>query len=165
MRRKVEDLIPDDCGHWDWTPEREGALAVTMKKSGIRVAMALIKTWANAWTTSDRMHEDNLLPCIFGCEGDDALAHYLCCDPLWTAVISCSYKRTELLMQPPLVRLCLETPSVEGARLITIAFSCYHALKLGHRDLVEAGCDSGNFCEMHVKLMSLADAFAKDIIG
>ena len=125
--------------------------------------MAVIKSWANAWNTSERMDEDLALPCVFGCGARDRLSHYVSCDPLWTAVISCSAKRVELLHCCPLSRLCLITPSIERARLLTIAFSCYHALKLGHRELVDRACDSNDFDELHAKLLSFADAFARDI--
>jgi len=150
---------------WEWTESLESSLVSLLKRTGMRVAMAVLKSWANAWTTSHRMHEDIALPCIFGCDASDTLSHYICCDPLWTAVISSSYKNVELLNCSPLVRLCLETPSVESARLIAIAFSCYHSLKLSQRLLVESGCDSDDFAETHAKLMSLADAFSRDIVG
>ena len=38
-----------------------------VKRLGVRKSTAVIKTWANAWTTSSRMHEAAVLPCIFGC--------------------------------------------------------------------------------------------------
>ena len=43
-------------------------------------AKSVIKTWANAWTTSSRMHEHVRLPCVFGCQrASDDLSHYLVC--------------------------------------------------------------------------------------
>ena len=43
-----------------------------------------IKTLANGWCTSGRMHEDVSLPCILGCQSaPDDLSHYLTCDILW----------------------------------------------------------------------------------
>ena len=83
---------------------RVSLLAQALTKLGPRVAAAVIKTWANVWTTSTRMHEPIALPCIFGCEGcEDALNHYLSCDILWTAVTSCSFRRTELLWPGPYI--------------------------------------------------------------
>ena len=72
--------------------------------------MAAVKSWANAWTTSLRMHEPLLLlPCIFGCPGcKDEFDHYIVCGALWTAVISCSFKQTEVLQSSPVAKLGLD---------------------------------------------------------
>jgi len=44
------------------------------------VAQQLLRTWANGWTTSFRMHEIQLLNCFFGCFGQpDTQQHYLTC--------------------------------------------------------------------------------------
>ena len=40
-------------------------------------ATCVVKTWANAWATSHRMHEEIVLPCLFGCSQTDSLQHYL----------------------------------------------------------------------------------------
>ena len=131
----------------------------------MRVSMSVIKSWANAWTTSGRMDEEVTLPCILGCEGcEDALSHYICCDPLWTAVISSSNGSEEQLQLSPLARLCLESPTLDCARQLTVAFSTYHALKLAHRDLVDSCVGSGDFHSIQNKLVPLAAAFAKEII-
>ena len=59
---------------------------------------------------------------------------------------------------------CLFEPSLERARMLTVAFSCYHSLKLGHRELVDLGIGSGNFDDTLVKLVSLADAFSRELL-
>ncbi len=128
------------------------------------MAMAVIKSWANVWTTSARMNEDDKLPCVFGCDDRDTLSHYIQCEPFWSVLITCSYRSEVLLHDSPLKRLCLLDPSLEQARLLTIAFSCYHALKLGHRELVQLGCDSGCFDDTLAKLVCLADAYARELM-
>ena len=150
------DVIVDD--------KRISTLAQVTSNLGPRVAAAAIKSWANAWTTSSRMHDPIPLPCIFGCEGgEDSLNHYLCCDPLWTAVISCSFRRTELLWSDPVSRLGLDG-SQESLKMLTVAFSCYHALRMGHRDEVFASLAcGGHSCQVHDSLVSYAKVYASEI--
>ena len=165
LRRKLPGWLPGGIGDWVFSSALEDELSQLLKKAGMRVSVSVIKSWANAWTTSGRMDEEVTLPCILGCDGcEDALSHYICCDPLWTAVISSSKGREEQLQLSPLARLCLESPTLDRARQLTIAFSTYHALKLSHRDLVDACVSSGDFLSVQNKLMPLADAFAKDVM-
>ena len=128
--------------------------------------MAVVQTWANAWNTSSRMHEDQIFPCIFGCEdGRDELEHYLVCEPLWTAVISHSFKRSELLQGGPIDRLSLCCLSEEWMQMIAIAFSCYHAVKLSHRDEIVDFVESGNPNQVIQRLFSYADLYGREILG
>ena len=46
-------------------------------------ATVWMRTVANAWNTSTRMHEDVQRTCIFVCNGLDSLQHHLCCRCLW----------------------------------------------------------------------------------
>ena len=49
-------------------------------------AHSVLKTWANAWTTSTRMHEATRRECLFGCaDASDALSHYVVCPSLWAS--------------------------------------------------------------------------------
>ena len=60
---------------------------------------SILKTWANAWTTSYRLHEPFLCTCVFGCRGEpDALQHYLRCPQLWRHLSPIS--RTNLISAP-----------------------------------------------------------------
>ena len=132
------------------------SISQSLKKLGPRVAMAVVKSWANAWTTSLRMHEPILLPCIFGCPGCQVeLGHYLCCDPLWTAVISCSFKETELLQCSPWSRLGLDGSSA-WLQMVAIEFSCYHAVGLSHRDDILVCTASGHPCQVLDRIMEYA---------
>jgi len=164
LERKFDSF--DSLDDFDVSLSAEGlsVICVHLKKLGPRVAMGVIKTWANAWVTSHRMHEPLLLPCIFGCpECRDELDHYLCCDPLWTAVISCSFKQRELLWSSPVSRLGLDG-SVASLQMITIAFSCYHAIKMSHQGETLASLASGHLCQVHGRLMEYARVFASDIM-
>ena len=138
-------------------------MCALLKRLGVRGSTAVVKTWANAWTTSSRMHETNTLKCIFGCDASDCLDHYLCCDPLWTAVISNSYKKCELLWESPLVKLGLVSPSIEWLQMCAIAFSCYHSIKMSHMPEVLHALESGNPCQVHSRLMNYACAHSKDL--
>lgn len=96
LSRKFDSF---DCFDYagDLTTAGVDELAAQLKKIGVRTSMAVLKKWANAWTTTCRMHEALELPCIFGCHDcEDDLDHYLCCDPLWTIVGSCSSGQSEL---------------------------------------------------------------------
>eukprot|EP00973_Karenia_brevis_P039409 5441033-Karenia_brevis.AAC.1 len=64
------------------------------------IVFVIIRTWANGWTTSHRMHEPRLLPCLFGCPGQqDCLQHYLQCERAWRALKTAL--RTLSLPVPP----------------------------------------------------------------
>jgi hypothetical protein len=142
--------------------------ASRLKKLGPRIAMCVIKTWANAWTTSTRMHEAYELPCIFGCQGcEDDLEHYLICDPLWTVVISCSSGQSELLHAGPFTKLGLafDDSSIVWWKKIAIAFSCYHAIKMSHRFEILSCHESGNFCQVEDRLLEYARVFSRELCG
>ena len=109
------------------------------------------------------MHEPVIVPCIFGCQGcEDSLDHYLCCEPLWTAVKSVSFKRTVLLQSDPLTRTGLDGSS-EWLQMIAIAFSCYHALKMGHRDEILSSLAFGHPWQVWDRLISYAKVYAVEI--
>ena len=71
----------------------------------------------------------------------------------------------EQLQVSPRARLCLENPSLDRARLLAVAFSTYHALKLANRGLVDSSVASGDFYLVQIKLLYLADAYARELIG
>ena len=105
------------------------------------------------------MHEAVILPCIFGCEAVDSLEHYLCCDPMWTILISCSKGGTELLQSSPSTRLGFGADPMAWLQRLAIAFSCYHAINIGHRDEVDSALESGDPSQVHERLMNYARVF------
>jgi len=101
--------------------------------------MAVIKSWGNAWITTERFHESERLPCVFGCGGKDKTSHYFLCDHLWTLLIGCIVPRTSPLYSstdPRVkvgIRLCLISPSPLNIALCMVAFKVYHAIKQDYR--------------------------------
>ena len=66
------------------TMEAAGKL---LKNYRMHDAMRVVKTWTNSWATSDRYQEPEVLPCLFGCTGEeDVLEHYLVC-PILSLVL------------------------------------------------------------------------------
>jgi len=150
---------------WEFSPATEQVLVGILRKLGVRTATAVIKTWTNTWTTSSRMHEIDRMSCIFGCEAEDCLDHYLCCDPLWTAVISNSFRRVELLWSRPLTKIGLVDPSIEWLQMLAIAFACYHSMKIDHKNDISLLLEGGHPCQVHFRLMHYARAHFREIVG
>lgn len=84
-RLGVQDVPRPDAARWQ---EIRTILAKSFAGCG---ALACIKSWLNAWTTTKRMHDARPLSCPFGCAGDDGtpiaddMSHCLHCEPLWNA--------------------------------------------------------------------------------
>ncbi len=72
------------------------------------------------------MHEDIKWPCIFGCEANDEIAHYIVCPILWH--IACSQTSSEDSIYVS-ERLCFVQPSLEKLKRLALAHSIYHACK------------------------------------
>lgn len=103
------------------------------------IVFVLIRTWANGWTTSYRMHEPQLLPCVFGCpQQNDSLQHYLCCERLWRA-LKTALRKTSSTVPPILVRapilskLALMPASRENVVCICAITHTYHTIKHNYR--------------------------------
>ena len=92
--------------------------------------LMVIKTLVNSWSTSRRMHEPTILPCIFCGEGQDYLTHYLECDCLWTILITAANLDCFLLPFSASARLGLMHPSEVRFKLLAGAFLVYHAIKV-----------------------------------
>ena len=150
-----------DLGHSPIPDYCMNDVATSLKKCGARVAMSVMKSWANAWTTSSRMHEAICLPCILGCDDcTDSLNHYVICDPLWSIVISCSSNQCEHLRCGPFSKLGLEASPMIWWRMLSIAFSCYHAIVVGHRDEVLSCAASGHPQKLLDRLIGYAQVFS-----
>lgn len=149
---------------WVLTPHAEKALCGCLRKLWVRCATALIKAWANAWTTS-RLHEGVKHSCILGSEADDCLDRYLCCDPLWTGVISNSFRSVELSWSRPMTKEGFAGLSKEWLLMTAIAFACYHSIKMNHMSEVLRSPESGNPYQAHVRLMHYARAHSVEIVS
>ena len=81
----------------------------------------------NGWATSCRFHEDKILPCLFGCAGQqDDLSHYLVCPHLFTLW---SYLTNSNVSEMPLIRWGLINPCTHNLNAIACVFSGYHAVR------------------------------------
>ena len=91
------------------------------------VAVTWLKCISGGWTTSTRMHEPVLFPCIFGCQGcSDELRHYLVCPSLWMIVAEVCGPAPPVLIKD---RLCLCEPSMQKLHSLTVAHFVYHSTK------------------------------------
>ena len=97
-----EDLSESDLNGWDvvpwpnhsfpnWEPSDVWIQEFAQARYRLpkKILYMVIKTWANSWCTTTRLHENTLWPCIFGCcDEEDSLAHYLRCPRLWSSISS-----------------------------------------------------------------------------
>ena len=163
LKRKLGFLVADPHDGWSLTCDTESKLRLFLKQLGVRAATAVIKTWSNTWATSSRLHEEKRLKCFFGCDAPDDLNHYLCCDPLWTAIISNGSARVGLLWTRPMTRIGMINPSLEWLQMVCIAYSCYHSIKFDHmQEVLACQPDSGDPYQVHCRLMNYARVYRKD---
>ena len=98
----------------------------TQKKTSGHITLEVIKTWLNGWATSHRMHEDPILPCLFGCkEHKDSLPHYIMCPHIY------AFQRYLFgdVSSDPLDRFGIKNPSIQSMKISSCLFSAYHAVK------------------------------------
>lgn len=111
------------------------------KRVPVQIVYTWIKTIANAWCTSSRMHEDTSYSCLFGCAGaSDELRHYLVCPTLLACACSAlnvpdgdPIRRAESI----LATLGLRPMNSNAYYVVYIAFCLYHERK--NRYVVEYG--------------------------
>ena len=149
---RLRTLLPEHA--LEITHDRVDALLAIARKCRPHFAMCLIKTLSNSWCTSRRFHETNRLPCVFGCpDCIDTLEHYLCCGALWGIV-------HWITGSPPHPLLCgrlgLLTPSPRAVLHVFFAFHTYHAVKVGHRVVVDDAVSSLDFGPVHAVARSSA---------
>ena len=126
------------------------------KAKGSHNAMYIIKTLCNGWGTTSRFHEEVTWPCILGCESEtDSLVHYLRCSALWTLSAHACGSSCEHELRSPHYRLCLSDPSFDAFKVCGVAFWLYHALKVGHRDVVEDLVSQGDFAGVRTLALEL----------
>ena len=128
--------------------------------------LLVIKTLINSWSTSSRMGESVVLPCLFcGQVEEDELCHYLSCDTFWTLLISSAGLKTvslSLLSLSPSQRVGMLNPSKVCFKLLAGAFLVYHAIKIGHTVEIQNACSSGDFVPLQELTLSLADVHYRD---
>ena len=94
FRRRLRDLELDEAAIQHFVSQPLGTLSLEFKdifsSLPLSAPMAILRTWSNGWFTTTRMHESEVFPCIFGCDANDSLHHYLRCEVLWTLIYSCT---------------------------------------------------------------------------
>ena len=94
FRRRLRDLELDEAAVQHFVSQPLGTLSLEFKtifsSLPFSTPMAILRTWSNGWFTTTRMHESVVLPCIFGCDANNSLHHYLRCEVLWTLIYSCT---------------------------------------------------------------------------
>ena len=112
-----------------WLPR----LVLCVRRVKQQVAFSLLRTFVSGWTTSHRMHEAVVLPCIFGCANEiDSIGHYIFCSPLWH--ISGAAAACEVPLEFG-YRLGIQNPTPEILQLLAIACSVYHNTKTRLKEL------------------------------
>jgi len=123
----------------------------SFKSCPTSIQTSVFKTLINSWSTTCRYHEVVLWPCIFGCNDcKDELKHYLSCPPMWALAVSAASLPSAFLSFSPCDRLCLFSNSVCGMRLLAVASRGYHALKFGHREVIERCIANQDFAELNL---------------
>ena len=122
-RRRVPKLCPGvPVGDISFDPLRE-----MLGKLSPAWATAILKAWANAWTTSSRVHEPVVRQCVFGCDvGVDSLKHYLRCNSVWPTSALDAPDINERATQRMLLRLPVRHSQIFDT---VVAFNFYHAAK------------------------------------
>ena len=131
------------------------------------VPMCLLPSWSNGWLTIVRMHNESIMPCIFGCDGgEDSLHHYLRCEVLWTLAYIRS-KATSIISrsQSPEERFCICTIIPQSVLRLYSAYSTYHALRKLHLDVLQNAISSGWYGEVYETAMQLIKTFYAESSG
>ena len=100
------------------------------KTCKILLRVCWLKCIAGAWTTSARMHDGPLWPCIFGCpDAKDEVKHYFLCPILW------QLSREQIGQEDDISigeRLCLQNPTKQKLRHLALCHITYHSCKNDH---------------------------------
>ena len=157
IQHKVNTVLTGpDVGDISFCPQTKMELMMALKGVPVSVKSCYLKTIINSWSTSQRYHEDVLLPCIFGCSDQkDCLEHYLVCDPMWTCAVTASSLPTSFLSLSPIERLCIFNPGPLGLKLLGLVYRGYHTLKLGHRGTIDRCIDCDDHSEIILLFISI----------
>ena len=132
FRRRLYSLFPDfgnDIESIMWPN-----VFAAMRSLSMHQAMTVVKTLANAWTTTRRYHEEVRWRCIFGCPGCmDELQHYVVCIRLRRAL----FKATKIHgAASPIAYLGLLEPCQKLFLRLGVMFTTYHALRSSEKPLI-----------------------------
>ena len=105
------------------------------------------------------MHESIALPCIFGCDAEDNLDHYLKCDTLWTLIYCCNNCKSTIFRQTIENKACVRGLCRANLARLYTAFSTYHSLRKLHAEQITEAISSGNFNSVHETAIELIQLF------
>ena len=161
--RRFRDLGMDQAAIQSFISPVMGTFSLELKPLlsalPLSTPMALIRTWSNGWFTSIRMHESIALPCIFGCDAEDNLDHYLKCDILWTLIYCCNNCKTTIFRQTIDNKACVRGLCRANLARLYTAFSTYHSLRKLHTEQITEAISSGNFNSVHETAIELIKLF------
>ena len=109
----------------DWKQEVHDKFVPLSHKLDSSFCASIVETWLNSWTTTERLQLDNRRQCIFRCRREDALCHFLRCDPLCL----CITQVFEYLNRSTAQRLGIVDMSLHALLQVVIAFRVYHAMQ------------------------------------
>ena len=90
--------------------------------------MCWLKAIGGAWTTTSRMHESIIWPCVFGCaDSKDEFVHYMQCPILWQLAREALKVREDYFSIGH--RLCFVDCSRDKLKLLSYCHSLYHAVR------------------------------------
>ena len=152
LKHKVNLLLSEEYQLEHFNQSQLRVFHKQFKSMHSQVRTSVFKTLISSWSTSARMHEKRVLPCIFGCDvGRDDLQHYLCCPALWAIVCASSPSPPPRVLWDlsPRERLCLLAPTPLGLKMLAVASRGYHTIKLGHREKIELAITTKEFSAIH----------------
>ena len=128
--------------------------------------MVLLRTWSNGWFTTHRVHEldtkGDCLNCIFGCGGNDSLAHYVTCEHLWTLLYSCTGSLSVFLTYPVQRKVCLVGFHVNDISRCVVAYQAYHAMRNNNLEQIKQALQDENFDGILQTLVDYLNYFAEE---
>jgi hypothetical protein len=137
FRVRFDSVFPFGSGdRIDWS-----CIAKLLRQLKSYAACAVVKTLLNSWTTSARLHECTVQPCLFGCSPStrnfaqgsffdrarDELQHYVVCRRLM-----CNTSLAQIpfdIFWKPAATCGLDPPCVDGLRTVAVSFYTYHSAK------------------------------------
>ena len=156
LHKRITSMFPncvDEVNSVEWDQ-----IFALMRSIGCHGAMCVFKTYVNAWATSKRFHEQDLLECVFGCSAPDTITHYVECPRLWKAI-------NKTIRKPcgntPMSKLSLASASRGSMLDVAIAFTLYHAIKLLEIELVKEAASSRRYEQIAITTIAVAGVAAR----
>ena len=100
--------------------------------------------------------------CIFGCDADDDLCHYLKCEVLWTLVYSCFNCNVSIFTQTAQHRASVCDMNTCSLAHLYTAYSSYHSLRKLHSDIIHNAISSDFFDLVYDETLNLLNLFKAD---